>query len=116
MRERVAAVAVHEQEAAEALRVQRLEQVVQHRDVRFDAQRRAARIRGEERRDAVREHRQDGNAEWLCSFLGEALREDVVRLERQVRVLFRRPEGQHDAIVAAEVLLELHPVQLADAH
>ena len=53
----VAAVAVDEQEAAEALPVQRVEQVADDRLVGLDAQRRAAGVGGEVRRDPVRERR-----------------------------------------------------------
>src|SRR5712691_3874208 len=51
----VAAMAVHEQEAAEPLPVERVEQVADDRLVRPDAQGRAPRVGGEVRRDPVRE-------------------------------------------------------------
>ena len=31
-------------------------------------------------------------------------------------MLLRRPEREHDPVVAREVLLELHPVAVPDAH
>jgi hypothetical protein len=44
------------------------------------------------------------------------LGEDVVRLERQVRVLFSRSDGENDPIIAAEAALELHPVEVTNPH
>ena len=47
---------------------------------------------------------------------GDPLSEQVVGRERQVGVLLGRPERQHDPVVALEVPLELHPVQVGGAH
>ena len=62
-RGKVPAMAVHDQDPVEPLPVQRLEQVAHDRDERLDAKRRAARIRAERRRQAVRQDREDGHGE-----------------------------------------------------
>jgi len=112
----VAAVAVHDQDPAKALRLERVEQFGDHAHVRLDAQRHRARIRGERRRQPVSERGQHGHSERLGRLERDALGEHVVRLQREIRVLLRRADGQHDAVVALEVVLELHPVEVAHAH
>jgi len=112
----VAAVGVDEQDALEALAVQRADEVAQQRAVDLRADRRAAGKGREVRRDPVRQRRQHGHAERLGRLLGDALGEDRVDAERQVGVLLDRPERQHDPIVVLEVGLELHPVAIDDTH
>ena len=112
----VAAVPVHEQEAAEALVGQRVEQVGEQRAVRLDAQRRAARVGGEVRRQPVGERGHDEHAERLGRLVGDTLREDPVDAERQVGVLLDRAERHDDPVVAFQVLLDLHPVAVLDPH
>src|SRR3954462_5164177 len=74
----VAAVPVDQQEAPEALLVQRAEDVAQQRAVDLRAHRRAAGIGAEVRRDPVGQRRQHGDAERLGRLLGHALGEDQV--------------------------------------
>jgi hypothetical protein len=112
----VAAVAVDHQEAAEALRVQGVEEIPQHGDERLEPQRRAAGVGREVRREAVGERGQDQHAQRFRGLGRDALREDVVGLEREVPVLLRRPDRQRHAVVAREVLLDLHPVEVAGPH
>src|SRR5207248_9203210 len=59
---------------------------------------------------------QDRHPERLGRLGRDALGEDVVSLQREIGVLLRRPEREYHPIVALEVLLELHPVQVTDAH
>ena len=115
-RGRVPAVAVDDQDPAEALARERVEQVGDDREEGLHAKRRAARIGGEARRDPVRQHGKHQHAQRLRRLDGDALGEDVVGRQRQVRVLLGRAERQHDAVVAPEVLLQLHPVAVLDAH
>src|SRR4051794_4464971 len=112
----VPAVAVHEQETAEALRVQRVEQVADERTVGLDAQRRAAGVRGEVRREPVRERRQNEDARRLGRLLRHALRQNPVDPERQVRVLLDRAHRDYDPVVAPQVVLDVHPVAVLDPH
>src|SRR5438105_11790957 len=105
-------MSVHEQEAAEPLAVERVEQVADNGEQRLDTQRRAAWERRERGRQPERQHRQHGYAQRLRRVDRDALGEDVVGLERQKRVLLRRPERQGDPVVALEVLLDLHPIQV----
>src|SRR4029077_3419019 len=77
---------------------------------------RAAGIRLERRRQAVGQHGEDEYAERLRGLGRDTLGEDVVRLERQVAVLLRRANREHHSVVTLEVLLDVHPVQLAGAH
>ena len=87
-----------------------VEQVADDRLVGLHAKRRAARVGGEVRREAVRERRKDRDAERLGRLDGDALGEDRVDREREVAVLLDRAERQDDAIVVLEVPLDLHPV------
>src|SRR5712692_3533855 len=103
-------VSVDEQEAAEALAVQRLEQLADDGLVRLDAECRAAGVGGEVRRDPVGERRHHRHAQRLGSLDRDALGEDHVHGEREVAVLLDRAERQDDPIVSAQVLLELQPV------
>ena len=57
----VAAVPVDDEDPAEALAVQRLEEVAHDGEVRLGAEARAARVGREPRRQPVREHGEDGN-------------------------------------------------------
>ena len=79
-------------------------------------ERRAARVRGEVRRDPVRQRWQDGHAERLRRLDRHPLGEDLVDRERQVGVLLDRAERKHDPVVLPRVLLELHPVAVLDPH
>jgi len=115
-RGRVAAVAVDDQDPAEALCLEGVEQFGDHAHVRLDAQRHRAGIRGERRRQPVSERGQHGHSERLGRLERDALGEDVVRLQREIRVLLGRADRQHDTVVALEVALELHPVEVAHAH
>ena len=112
----VAAVAVDEEEAAEALAVEGREQLGDHLTIRIHAQRRAAGIGREVRRDAVRQSRQHRHAERLGRFDGDPLGEDDVDGEREVRVLLDGSQRQHDPVVVSQVLLELHPVAVPHPH
>src|SRR5262249_9810188 len=47
---------------------------------------------------------------------GRTLGKDVVGLEREVRMLLGRADGEHDPVVSGQVGLELHPVEVADPH
>ena len=107
---------VHEQEAPEALTVERFEQIPKHCDEGLHPERWAPGEGSEGRRQPVGQHRQDRNPKRLGGIDRRPLREDVVGLEREVGVLLGRPDGQHDPVVAREVLLDLHPVELADPH
>ena len=77
----VAAVAVDEQEAAEALAVERVEELADDRLVRPDGQRRAPGVRGEVRRDPVRKRRHHRHAERLGGLDRDALGENHVHAE-----------------------------------
>jgi hypothetical protein len=66
--------------------------------------------------NATKVRGQDGHAQRLRGLDGDALGEDRVRAEGEVGVLLRRAEGQHDPVVALEVVLELHPVTVVDLH
>ena len=107
---------VGDQKPAEALAVQRAEDLAHDGDERLEAQCRATGKRAEAGRDPVGDHRQHRDAERFRGFDGEPLDDDVVSLEREVGVLLRRAERQHDAIVALQIFLELHPVQVANPH
>ena len=86
----VAAVAVDEQEAAEALAVEGVEQLAKQRGVGLQPQRRAAGIDSRERwRQAVRQHREYRHAERLGGLDRDTLGEDVVGFQREVGVLLR---------------------------
>ena len=113
---RVAAVPVHEQDPPEALAVERVEQVAEDVEERVDAERRASGEGAEVRRQPVGERGEHRDAERLGCLDGDALGEDRVGAEREERVLLGRSEREHDPIVAREVLLELHPVAVPDAH
>ena len=112
----VAAVAVDDQEAAKALAVERVEQVAQNGEEGLEPERRAARVGRERRGQPVRQHRQHEHAQRLRGLGRDALGQDVVGLEREVAVLLRRAERQDDPVVAREVLLQVHPVELVDMH
>ena len=112
----VPAVAVHEQKPTKALAMQGVDQLPEHGAVRLCGKRGAARVRGEVRRDSVRQRWKDGNAERLRRLDRDPLGEDLVDGERQVGVLLDGPERQHDPIVLPQILLELHPVAVLDPH
>jgi hypothetical protein len=95
---------------------QRAEQVVEDGRVGAQAEARAAGIGREVRRHPVRQRGQHGHAERLGGLDRDALGEDRVGGQRQVRVLLGRAERQHDPVVVLEVHLELHPVEVGDAH
>ena len=54
------------------------------------------------------------HAERLRSLLGDALGEDAVDAEREVAVLLDGAERDDEPVVAAKVVLDLHPVQGLD--
>src|SRR5512146_1005286 len=112
----VAAVPVHEQEASEPLVGERAEQVDEQRGVRLDLQRRAARMRGEVRREPIRQRGHHEHAERIGRFDRDPLGQDPVNAERQVPVLLDRAERDHEPVLVAEVLLDLHPVAVLDPH
>ena len=112
----VPAVAVHEQDPAEALTLERGDQLAQHLRVRLLCECEAARKRSEVGRDTERERRQHRHAERLSRLDRDALREDHVGREGEVGVLLGRPERERDPVVALEIRLELHPVQVGDPH
>src|SRR5438552_5780053 len=115
-RRRVPAVAVDDGDAAEALPVQRVEQVAQDRDVRARAQRRAAGERSEVRGHAERQRWEDRHPEWLGRLDRDALGQDRVGADRQIAVLLRRSDGHHDPVVVREIFLEHLPVAVVDPH
>ena len=112
---RVPAVAVDDEEAPEALAAQRVERLGQHRDERLRPQRHRARERGEARRDPER-HRGRTSTPSGSAASTESAREDRVGGEREVGVLLGRADREHDPVVVAEVLLDLHPVQVGEPH
>ena len=57
-----------------------------------------------------------GTPERLGGLDRRTLGKDVVGLEREVRMLLGRADGEHDPVVSAQVGLELHPVEVADSH
>jgi hypothetical protein len=112
----VATVAVDEQETAEALSVQRLEQLRDDSTIGVGAERRAAGVRGEVGGDPIRQRRHDGHAKRLGRLDRDALGEDHVDGEREVRVLLDRSERKDDPVVVSQVVLELHPVAVLHPH
>ena len=112
----VAAVAVADHDAPEAAVRHAVEDVAHHGEMRFDPERDGAGEFAEVRRDAVGEHGKDRNAERLGRVRGDPLGEDAVHGQPEVAVLLGAAEGQHGAVVALEVRLDLHPVHVADAH
>ncbi len=60
-----------------------------------------------------REHR---HAERLGGLDGDAFGQDAVDGEAEVAVLLGAAERQHGAVVVLQVLLDLHPVHVGDAH
>jgi hypothetical protein len=98
------------------LAAQRLEQLADERKVGLLAHARAAGKGGEIRRQPVRERGQHRHAQRLGGLGRDPFGEDRVRRERDVGVLLGGPERQHDPVVALEVGLELHPVQVGDSH
>src|SRR5438552_384347 len=115
-RRRVPAVAVDDGDAAEALPVQRVQEVAQDRDVRARAQRRAAGERSEVRGHAERQRWEDRHPEWLGRLDRDALGQDRVGADRQIAVLLRRSDGHHDPVVVREIFLEHLPVAVVDPH
>src|SRR2546425_4288352 len=115
-RRRVAAVAVDQRDAAEALPEQRIEKITDDRDIGAHAQARTAGECGEVRRHAVGKCREDRNAERLGRFHRDALGEDRIGPDREVAVLFGGSDRQHDAVVMLEVVLEHLPVAVVDPH
>ena len=113
---RIAAVTIRDEKAPETLSVQRVEDVAQHSGVGLQPQGRTTGVGREALRQSVREHRQHGHAQRLRRLDRQTLRDDVVGLEREKRVLLGRPDREDDAIIPRQVLLELHPVEVADAH
>ncbi len=95
----VSPVAVDEQEAPEALGLERAEHLPEHGAVRLGRERRAAGVGGEVRRDPVRQRRQHRHAERLRRLDRHPLGEDLVDREREVAVLLDGPERQHDPVV-----------------
>ena len=110
----VAAVPVDEQEAAEALAVQRVQQVAQ--DGAGTSPAAGSGCPGRRRSTASGRTGAPGSTGTPSgSAASTATRsdEDRVDREREVRVLLDRPERQDDAVVALEVRLDLHPVAVA---
>ena len=71
------------------------------------------------RREAVHpiwQHRQHRDPQRFGSFDRRTLGKDVVGLEREVRMLLGRADGEHDPVVAPQGGLELNPVEVADSH
>ena len=84
--------------------------------MRLDSKRDRSRKLAEVRRDAVRHDRKYRNAERLGGLGGDALGEDAVHREPQMAVLLGAAERKHGAVVVLQVLLDLHPVHVANAH
>ena len=103
-------------DAPESLTVERVEEIADHGDVRAGPKRRAARERGEVRRDAEGQHGKDRHPERLGSFHRHPLREDRVGPDGEIAVLLGGSDRHHDAIVAHEVLLEHLPVAVVNPH
>ena len=74
-----------------------------------------ARELAEVRRDAVRHDREHRDAERLGGLGGDALGENAVDGEPEMAVLLGAAERKHGAVVVLQVLLDLHPVHVADA-
>jgi hypothetical protein len=109
-------MAVHEQKPPEALIRERVEQIEEQCAVRLDAQGWATRIRREIRRQTVGQRREHEDTQRLGGLDRDALGEDAVDPERQVRVLFDGAERDDDAVVPLQVVLDLHPVAVLDLH
>ena len=101
LRRRVAAVAVDEQDAAEAAVRHAVEHVADDAQVGRDAQRDRARERAEVGRDAVGDDREHRHAERLGGLGRHALGKDAVDREAQMACCSRAAERQHAAVVAA---------------
>jgi hypothetical protein len=91
-------VPVHHENPLEPLILQRADDVREDGDERGLLQRRAAGVRRESV-DAVRDRRHDRNAERLGRLHRRSLGEDVVGLEREVRMLLGRADREDDAVV-----------------
>src|SRR4029079_6510883 len=113
---RVAAMAVHDENAPEAAVRQTIEDIANDVQVRLDAQRDRTRIRAEIRGHPVRDHREHGYAEWFGRLGRDTLRQDTIDGEPEIPVLFSAAKRKHGAIVVPEIILDLHPVHVADQH
>ncbi len=112
----VAAVSVHDQDAAKAAVRHAVENVADEAQVRFDLERDRSGKLAEVRRDAVRHDREHRHAQRLGGVGSHTFGQDAVDGQSQMRVLLGAAERQHRAIVVAQVLLDLHPVHVRDAH
>jgi hypothetical protein len=112
----VSAMTVYHEDPREPLANQRVDDIREDRDQRGLQERGAAAwVRGEAGH-AEWQHRQHRDPERLGGLDRRALGKDVVGLKRELRMLFGRADGEHDPVVAAQVRLELHPVEVADPH
>ena len=109
-------MAIDDQDPSEPLLRQRVENVAQDRHVRFDTERDRSWKRAKVWRDPVRQHGEDGHAQRLRGFNGEALCQNAVHAEAQVSVLFCAAQWQDCAIVALQIFFHHHPIHFADSH
>ena len=109
-------MAAEEDEAAEALVMQPVEHVPNQGDVRGEPEADGAGERGEGRSEAERQHRQHRDRLGLRSLEGPELAEDRVYSDGKVRVLLRRSQGNDDAVIVREVLLDLFPRHVPHSH
>ena len=93
-----------------------VEDVADQPQVRLDPQRDRAGELAEVRRDAVRHHGKHRHAERLGGLGRDPFGEDAIDREPQVAVLLGAAERQYRAVVVPQVLFDLHPVHVGDAH
>jgi hypothetical protein len=113
---RASAQAVDQEDAAKAVPLQTVEHVADDGDQRRDPHADRAGIGAEIGRRAVVDRREDGHAERLRGLDRDALGEDEIDAEAELRVLLRAADRHDGAVVALEIRLDLHPVHLGDLH
>src|SRR5262249_15202219 len=112
----VAAVPVRDQDAPKAAVRKAVEDVTDDPQVRFHLERNRSGEFTKVRRHAVRQHRKHRHPERLSGFGRLAFGENAVDGEPKMGMLFGAAERQHGAVVVLQILLNLHPVHVRDAH
>ena len=107
---------VHQENSAEFLFLESIQDVLEDRHVGCHSQTDRARIPSERRGNTVGENREDRNSEGLSGFDGDPLRQDAVRAEAEVGVLLRTAKRKNATIVCFQEFLHLHPILLGDPH
>src|SRR4030095_10076573 len=79
-------------------------------------QRDAARKRAEVRRDAVVHRREYRNAQRRSGGDGQPLPQNDIDHQDELRWLLRAADRQDSAIVALQIILDLHPVHFLNSH